>query len=281
MARSRVALLTLLAMLAFAGNSLLCRLALKHTGIDAASFTAIRIVSGAVALWLIVRVRDGAGRTSGGNWLSAIALFGYAATFSYAYLTLTAATGALLLFASVQVTMIGYAWSRGERLRRRRGVGFALALAGVVVLLLPGLQSPPWAGSLLMVGAGVAWGAYSLRGRGSTDPLRVTAGNFARATAPAVGLAVAALPWATVDMPGAVYAILSGAAASGVGYAIWYTALRGLSVTSAATVQLSVPVLAAIGGIVFLDEPLSLRLLIAAVAVLGGIVLVVVERRAA
>ena len=279
MPRHRVALLTLIAMLAFAGNSLLCRLALKHTGINAASFTAIRIVSGAIALWLIVRLRTGSGGKVDGSWLSAIALFVYAAAFSFAYLTLTAATGALLLFAAVQATMIGYGWSRGERLRGRQNLGFALALAGLVALLLPGLQAPPLAGSLLMIVAGAAWGVYSLRGRGSVDPLRTTTGNFARAVVPAMALAAAGLPWSSIDRAGLLYAIASGVVASGAGYAVWYTALRDLRTTSAATVQLSVPVLAAIGGIVFLDEPLTLRLVAASAAVLGGIALVVAERK--
>jgi drug/metabolite transporter (DMT)-like permease len=273
-----VFVLTLLAMLAFAGNSLLCRIALKQTGIDAASFTAIRIVSGAIALWLIVRLRAGPIDRSG-SWGSALALFAYAAAFSFSYLTLTAATGALLLFGAVQVTMIGYGRWQGVRMSGRQAAGLAVALAGLVYLLLPGLSAPPLQGSVLMIGAGVAWGVYSLRAKGSGDPLRVTAGNFIRAVVPAVALSAALLPAASIDGRGVAYAIASGALASGVGYALWYSALVGLNVTRAATVQLSVPLIAALGGVVFLDEQLTVRLIVASVAILGGIAWVVTERR--
>ena len=274
MTRHRVLTFTLLAMLAFAGNSLLCRIALKHTAIDAASFTLVRIASGAVTLWLIVRLRAGPQRAAG-SWLSALALFAYAAAFSFAYLSLTAATGALLLFGAVQATMIGFGWWAGERLRGRRAVGLLMALAGLVGLLLPGLAAPPLQGALLMLAAGVAWGVYSLRGKGSGDPLCATAGNFMRAVAFAAALGLAMLPWAAVDAAGTAYAVASGALMSGVGYALWYSALAGLALTSAATVQLSVPVLAALGGVVWLDEPLTLRLVITSLAILGGIALVV------
>ena len=278
MPAARAFALTLLAMLAFAGNSLLCRMALRHTGIDAGSFTAIRILSGAVALWLIVRWRHGPQALSG-SWRSALALFAYAAAFSFSYLSLTAATGALLLFGAVQATMIGYGLRQGERLKGRQVAGMALALAGLVGLLLPGLSAPPWQGSLLMIAAGVAWGIYTLRGKGAGDPLRVTAGNFLRAVVPAAVLLVAVLPWVSLDRSGSVYAVASGALASGVGYAIWYTALPALKVTSAATAQLSVPVIAAAGGVLFLGESLTPRLIMASAAVLGGIALVVLGKR--
>jgi drug/metabolite transporter (DMT)-like permease len=279
MSRSSTILLTVFAMLAFAGNSLLCRLALKETDIDAASFTAVRMVSGALVLWLIVcRRKD---RTqSAGSWSSAIALFIYAAGFSYAYIGLTAATGALLLFGAVQATMITYGLWTGERLTKRQTLGLLLALVGLLGLLLPGLSAPPLRGSLLMLLAGVAWGVYSLRGAGGGDPTAVTGGNFLRATPLALGLSIVTLPWINIDPDGLWYAVASGALASGMGYAIWYTALRGLRATSAATVQLSVPVIAGVGGILFLDEPVTVRLLLASFAVLGGIALVVVERRA-
>ena len=276
--RPRILLLTLLAMLAFASNSLLCRQALKHTAIDAASFTSIRIASGALALWLIVRFRAGDARVPG-NWPSALALFAYAAGFSLAYVTLSAATGALLLFGAVQATMIGVGLWSGERLGVRQWAGLVLAAAGLVGLLLPGLSAPPWQGSALMLMAGVAWGIYSLRGRGAGDPTRVTGGNFARAVPFALTLSLLMLPWATWDPAGAAYALISGAIASGVGYAIWYTALKGLNAAQAATVQLSVPAIAAAGGVVFLGEPITLRLLVASVAILGGVALVVVARR--
>lgn len=280
MAQTRFLFLTLLAMVAFAGNSLLCRLALRNTGIDAASFTAIRLVSGAVALWLIVRLR---GRTlrGAGSWLSALALFAYAAAFSFAYVRLPAAVGALLLFGAVQATMIGYGLWRGECLRPRQIGGLTLALGGLAGLLLPGLSAPPLHGAALMLGAGVAWGVYSLRGRGAGDPVRVTAGNFLRAVPFTLVLSAVLLPGASLNGLGAAYALSSGALASGVGYTIWYTALRGLQATSAATVQLSVPVLAAAGGIVFLSEAMTLRLALASAAILGGIALVILNQQRA
>jgi drug/metabolite transporter (DMT)-like permease len=269
----RVALLTFLAMVAFAGNSLLCRVALKTTGIDPASFTSIRIVSGALVLWAIVRLR-GSTYEAAGSWRSAFWLFAYAAGFSFAYVTLPAATGALLLFGAVQATMIGYGLFKGERLRPVQVAGMVAAFAGLAGLLLPGVSAPPVAGAALMLFAGFSWGLYSLRGRGGGDPTRVTAGNFLRAVPFAAAVSLAMLSRAAVDMPGVVYAISSGALASGVGYAIWYAALRGLKATSAATVQLSVPVIAALGGIAFLGEPITSRLVISSVAILGGVALV-------
>lgn len=278
MSHARVLTLTCVAMTAFAGNSLLCRLALKNTGIDPASFTSIRILSGALALWLIVRIRGGAPGTSG-NWPSAFALFCYAACFSFAYVGLPAATGALLLFGAVQVTMIGYGLWIGEHLSARQITGLVLAFGGLVGLLLPGLSAPPLREATLMLAAGVAWGIYSLRGRGTQDPIRVTAGNFLRCGGFAVGLSAAMLARTSLDSWGIGYAIASGAFASGVGYAIWYTALRGLKATSAASVQLSVPVIAAVGAIVLLGESMTPRLLVASVVILGGIALVIFDKR--
>ncbi|MBI3094988.1 MAG: DMT family transporter [Rhodocyclales bacterium] len=278
MSSLRIIALTVLAMVAFAGNSLLCRLALRDTTIDAASFTAIRLGSGAVMLWLVVRVRGGA-YTGAGSWRSALALFAYAAGFSFAYLSLPAASGALLLFGAVQATMIGHGLWAGERLRRMQLAGLALALAGLVGLLLPGLSAPPLQGSLLMLGAGVAWGVYSLRGRGAGDATQVTAGNFLRAVPIAAALSLLMIGDVSLDRAGIAYAVASGALASGLGYAIWYTALPGLKATKAATVQLSVPVIAALGGVAFLGEAITLRLMLASVAILGGIALVILEKR--
>jgi drug/metabolite transporter (DMT)-like permease len=272
----RVFILTLLAMIAFAGNSLLCRLALKRTAIDAASFTFIRILSGAIALWLIVTIRKGTSQKAGG-WASALALFAYAAAFSFAYISLSAGTGALLLFGAVQATMILWGLRTGERMRTRQWLGLALAVGGLVALLFPGLSAPPIDGALVMICAGIAWGFYSLRGKGAGDPVTTTAGNFLRAVVFAAGLSMALLPWVKLDLAGAGYAILSGAIASGVGYVIWYSVLPELKAASAATVQLSVPVLAAAGGILFLGESITLRFLLASLAVLGGIALVVTE----
>lgn len=282
---SRVAVLTALALVAFAGNSLLCRTALRHGAIDAASFTAIRMLSGALMLGLLAGIRrrtEPSSQTSSanahGSWLSAIALFAYAAAFSFAYLSLSAATGALLLFGAVQVTMIGHGLWRGERMHAGQWLGLAVAFAGLVVLLMPGLQAPPWQGAGLMLAAGAGWGAYSLRGRGVGDPLQATAGNFLRTLPMVALLSLLARGSMTADAQGVIAAVVSGALASGLGYAIWYTALPALRATSAAIVQLSVPVLAAVGGIFWLGEPLTLRFVLAAVAVLGGIALVTLVR---
>jgi drug/metabolite transporter (DMT)-like permease len=276
MSRTQVLLFTALAMIAFAGNSLLCRMALRHTGIDAASFTSIRIVSGALVLWLIIAVR-GERVSAAGSWCSAMALFAYAAGFSFAYISLPAATGALLLFGAVQATMISHGLWRGERLRGRQVAGLMMAFSGLFGLLLPGLSAPPLQGSILMLAAGIAWGIYSLRAKGSVDPTRVTAGNFIRAVPFAVALSMAMFSSVSLDTSGILYAIASGALASGVGYAIWYKALRGLKSASAATVQLSVPVIAGAGGIAFLGEPVTLRLLMTSTAILGGVALVIID----
>ena len=274
MPNPRIVICTVLALVAFAGNSLLCREALAHTHIDAASFTTVRLLSGAVALWSLVWVRGGA-RTGRGNWLSALALFAYAGGFSFSYLHLTAAAGALLLFGAVQTTMIGYGIWSGERLRWLQMIGLVLACGGLVGLLLPGLSAPPLTGALLMLGAGAAWGIYSLRGKGGGDSLKVTAGNFMRTVPMALVLSLLLAPRSSLDPAGLGYAFLSGALTSGVGYAIWYTALPSLTSTTAATVQLSVPILAAAGGVFFLGESLTLRLLVASLAIIGGIALVV------
>lgn len=322
--KTRVFTLTLLAMIAFASNSLLCRAALKETSIDAASFTFIRIFSGAAALWLILQtrrklivdrtasplverseavatfpspqsspkgrggpfsLREKVGMRAAGNWISALALFAYAAAFSFAYNTLSAGTGALLLFGAVQATMILWGFRKGERLRIIQILGLLVALSGLVVLVFPGLSAPPLIGSVLMLSAGVAWGVYSLRGKikgqsgSDRDAIAATAGNFLRAVPFAALMSVVMIRQARFDSLGLVYALISGAITSGVGYVIWYLALSGLKASSAATVQLSVPVLAATGGILLLSEPLTLRYLIASIAVLGGIFLVVIEKR--
>ena len=281
MSPARVFALTTLSMLAFAGNSLLCRLALQQSHLDAGSFTSIRLVSGALVLWLVARKFRG-DQNGAGNWPSALALFIYAAAFSFAYVRLPTATGALLLFGAVQATMISYGLWKGERLQPLQRVGLALALSGLLGLLLPGISAPPLAGSVLMLGAGVAWGVYSLRGKGAGDPTRVTAGNFLRAApiAIALSLLMLGLQRVTLDAAGIGYALASGALTSGLGYAIWYTAVPALKATTAATVQLSVPVLAALGGIVFLGEAVTLRLGLASLAILGGIALVVLQKRA-
>lgn len=281
MSVARTVILTLLALLAFAGNSLLCRAALATTRIDPASFTTVRLVSGAFMLWLLVSMRRrpaGEARTTG-DWPSALALFAYAAGFSFAYLRIGAGTGTLLLFSVVQFTMIGIALYRGERLSARQIAGLVLAGGGLVGLLLPGLSAPPVPDALLMMVAGIAWGIYTLRGRSAGDPLRITAGNFLRAAPLACLLSLALVSQAVPDPAGIVYAVLSGAIASGAGYAIWYTALPHLKSTTASIVQLAVPLVAATGGILFLGEALTARLLFAGLAILGGIALVVLAGR--
>ena len=274
-------MLTLITMAAFAANSLLCREALRHTAIDAASFTAVRVVSGALVLTLLVRLR-GRKRQMGGSWGSALALLGYAAAFSFAYRSLTAGTGALLLFGAVQVTMISRGLLAGERLGAMQSAGLVLAVIGLVALLLPGLSAPEPVGAILMVSAGIAWGLYSLRGRSERDALGGTAGNFVRAVPLAALIAVAVLLTGgslSLDWLGLLYAALSGAVASGLGYALWHTVLPSLPTTFAATVQLSVPVITAAAAAIFLGEAVTLRLMASSIAVLGGIALVIVRRR--
>ncbi len=278
MSRSRIIILTLITMIAFAGNTLFCRMALKLTRIDAASFTTIRLVSGAATLWLIVSLFRGH-KSGRGSWRSAAALFAYAIAYSYAYVTLPAAMGALLLFGAVQATMIGYGISKGERLHGWQIIGLVLALVGLVGLLLPGLTAPPLTGSILMLGSGVAWGVYSLRGRGAGDATRITAGNFLRAVPMAVAVSLITINGATLDSAGVGYAVASGALASGVGYSIWYSVLPALRAASASTVQLSVPVITALGGVLFLGEAVTLRLVLASAAILGGIALVMLKGR--
>ncbi len=280
MTDSRRNLLTALALLAFAGNSLLCRFALAHTRLDAPTFTAVRLAAGAAVLGVLARARrtQPPGR---GSWASALALFGYAAGFSFAYEQLDAGTGALLLFGAVQATMIGRGLVAGERLHEVQWLGLLLALGGLVALVRPGLTAPPAVGAVLMVGAGVSWGVYSLRGRGAGDPLRVTAGNFLRATPLALALGVAMHAHASWDGEGVLYALTSGALTSGVGYAVWYAVLPGLPATRAATLQLAVPVLAAFGGTALLGELPSARLVASSAAILGGVALALASKRAA
>ena len=273
----RIPLLTTLAMLAFAGNSLLCRLALRDTGIDAASFTAIRLGSGALILAAILMSR-GKRPTSGGSWPMATMLFAYAVCFSFAYRDLTAATGALLLFGAVQLTMMGYGLWTGERIGGLKLVGLLLALGGLVWLLLPGLAAPPWFEAALMLAAGAAWGVYSLLGKGAGDPTAATGGNFLRTLPFAAALMLATASTGAVDHTGALYAVLSGAVTSGLGYVLWYAALPMLRATTAATVQLCVPAIAALGGAMLLAEPVTARLLVASVAVLGGIALTIYRK---
>ncbi len=279
--RGRTLLLTGVALVAFAANSVLCRLALGPRRIDPASFAGIRLASGALMLAAIGAVsrRPAAARSRAG-WASATLLFLYAAAFAFAYTSLSAGTGALILFGAVQITMILAALRSGERFRAPEGVGLALALGGLLYLVSPGLAAPSAHGSALMAVAGVSWGVYSLRGRGAGDPLHDTAGNFLRAVPLAAAVCAASLRGAHLSAAGAGLAVASGALASGLGYVVWYAALRGLTAIRAATVQLAVPVLAALGGVAFLAERISLRLVLSAVLILGGVALAVLGHRA-
>lgn len=277
MTRPGTIALTAVTMIAFAANSVLCRLALSRTDIDPAAFTMVRIVSGAVAL-AVISALAGRGRAIGGSWEAALALFAYAAAFSFAYLSLPAGAGALILFGAVQATMVLAGLVRGEHLTLGQWLGLTVAIAGLIVLVAPGVSAPSLVGSALMAAAGAAWGAYSILGRRAGDPLIATAGNFLRAAPLALVLALATTRGGSPPSLGLVYAVLSGAVASGLGYTLWYVALPGLSAAEAASVQLSVPVIAAFGGALFLAETISLRLVGAAAAVLGGIALVVASR---
>ena len=276
----RTIVLTAAAMLAFAANSILCRLALAQGGIDPASFGSLRLVSGALTLVLVLRLRPQpvAAVPARVDWLAAAMLFAYVAFFSFAYLSLAAGTGALILFGAVQLTMLAAGWRAGESFGRLGGLGFALAAGGLVWLMLPGVSAPPLLGAVLMALAGVAWGVYSLRGRGVADPLAATAGNFLRAAPLALILSLLLALQAHANPQGAALAVASGALTSGLGYVIWYAALPGLTALRAATVQLSVPLIAALGGALLLSEDISLRLLLAGAAILGGIALVLLQK---
>ena len=274
------ALFTTLALLAFAANSILCRLALRAHAIDPATFTAVRLFAGAATLAILVSLRRGTATQQRGSWLSAAALFCYAAPFSFAYLSLGAGTGALILFGAVQLTMLLVAIRRGQRPRPIQWFGIIIAFGGLAWLLLPGITAPSPIGAALMLAAGASWGIYSLRGHGATDALGLTTGNFARSLPFVLALWLVALSQLHVEPSGILWATLSGAVASGIGYAIWYRALPYISSVTAAVVQLSVPLLAGLGGILLLGEQLTLRLAVAAILVLGGIGVTILGRRA-
>lgn len=293
----KIFLYTSFALACFAFNSILCRLALRSDEIDAASFTTIRLVSGAITLFFAVAFfgkRTGAQasrlqtahrdvgkigeKMKHGNWLSAFFLFAYAICFSFAYIDLTTGTGALILFGSVQATMIVAALVKGERPRPLEWLGLIVALGGLVYLVFPGLSAPPIFSSLLMMFAGIAWGFYTLRGKGSANPLADTAGNFVRSVPMILLVSVPFLASVHLSPKGILFAVLSGAIASGIGYSVWYAALKFHTSTRAAILQLSVPVLTAALGVVFLSEEIAMRLVLATVLILGGIGLAIFGR---
>jgi drug/metabolite transporter (DMT)-like permease len=275
----KVFLYTAFALVCFAFNSILCRLALQTNEIDAVSFTVVRIVSGVVVLLAVSLLFVEAGsKKLRGNLLSAFFLFAYAACFSFAYINLTIATGALILFGSVQTTMIISALVAGDRLRVLEWIGLLIALGGLVYLVFPGLAAPPLFSSILMISAGVAWGFYTLRGRGSANPLADTTGNFVYASFMIILVSLPFLAQIHSTQKGIVFAVLSGAIASGLGYTVWYAALKYHTASRAAILQLSVPVLTAAGGVIFLSEEIALRLILATAMILGGISLAIFGR---
>ena len=275
----KTSLLTCLALIAFAANSVLCRLALGNGAIDASSFTGIRLLSGSVVLFLILSIQgSNKGVPSKGSWIASFMLFLYAITFSYAYLSVDTGTGALILFGSVQITMILLSLISGTRLHIFEWSGVIIAFAGFFYLILPNITTPSINGFMLMTVSGVAWGIYTLRGRSSKNPLMDTTYNFLRTTPFVVLLAVFTMQNINYSPQGIALALLSGGITSGVGYTIWYIALRGLSSTQAAVIQLSVPVIAAIGGVIFVSETITSRLIISGIVVLGGILMVVLGK---
>jgi drug/metabolite transporter (DMT)-like permease len=271
----RAPITTSIAMLAFAGNSVICRLALSGGSIDPGSFTNIRIAAGAITLFIILGLRKGSsGIRTHGSWQSAALLFAYAICFSYAYVDLQTGSGALILFGLVQATMIAMALRSGERPRAAEWVGWSVAAAGFVWLLLPGASAPSTQGTVLMALAGISWGLYSIRGKRESDPLASTAANFARALIPASIVAIVIFVDSAhmhASSYGIMLAVISGGITSGIGYVIWYAAIRRLTSMQAALVQLSVPVIAASGGVLLVAEPLTTRLLLSGVLVIGGI----------
>jgi len=273
MSHARLAILTVLTMFAFAANSIFCRLALKETSIDAASFTSVRILSAATILWLLMRWQSQS-PLKHGSWRSALALFIYAAALSFAYRTIDTGAGALMLFGAVQATMILAGYMAGERMGKLQTTGFVAALSGLTILVLPGAHAPSLLNSALMLASGISWGIYSLLGRGSPNPAASTAGNFLRAAPLTIVLSLLALPWMQTDALGVSYAVLSGALTSGLGYVLWYRVLQHMRAMTASTVQLSAPVIAAIGGVILMNETMPPGLVISSTLILGGIALV-------
>lgn len=275
----KIVFLTCLALFAFAANSVLCRLALGSGAMDAASFTVIRLITGVIVLVVIATTQYKSDLIqTRGSWDASLMLFLYAVTFSYAYILLDTGTGALILFGSVQITMILLSLISGTRLQRTEWAGILVAFSGFIYLVLPGVSAPSLSGFLLMTTAGIAWGLYTLKGRRSTNPLMDTTFNFARTIPFVIILLLLTFQNAEISLEGVVLASLSGGLASGVGYTIWYSALKGLSSIQAAVVQLSVPIIAALGGVMIMSESITFRLLLSTSLILGGIILVIFSR---
>jgi drug/metabolite transporter (DMT)-like permease len=278
MTRLRIILITLLSLLAFAANSLITRFALQETSIDEASFIMLRLVSGALFLWLYLSFKKNTKAYESGTWFAAFALFIYAVSFTYGYGLIAAGTGALLLFGAVQITMTIVGYREGERLNVMQIAGFVLAIIGLIILMLPGISSPSFMGALLMCISGVAWSIYTLQGRGATNPAASTAGNFIKAAPMAIflWLIVYLSTNDTINLAsdGVTYALLSGIMTSGIGYIIWYSVLPELKATQAAIVQLSVPLLVTLAGALLLNESITIRVVSASIAILIGTVLV-------
>ncbi len=277
---TRIVLLTGLALVAFAANSVLCRLALGEKAIDASSFTIIRLLSGAIVLLILFKIKNNElSSNSRGSWYSGIMLFLYAITFSFAYITLDTGTGALILFGSVQITMIALSLLSGNRLHFTEWLGVIIAFAGFLYLIMPGVTAPSTTGFLLMTVAGVAWGIYTINGKGSKNPLSDTTFNFLRTVPFIIIMLLVVLKDVNFTSKGILLAIISGGVTSGIGYTIWYMALKGLTSTQAAVVQLLVPVIAAFGGVIFIFEKITFRLTISSTMILGGILFVVMGKK--
>lgn len=273
----KTAILTSLALIAFASNSVICRLALGNNTIDASSFTIIRLFSGAIVLLFLVKFSNSTKRIlSKGNWLVSSMLFIYAASFSYAYKSLDTGTGALILFGAVQITIILFAIIQGNILNNKEWMGVFISLFGFIYLVLPGVNTPPLVGFILMAIAGISWGIYTIKGFTSNSPLIDTCSNFIKTIPLILILFLITIKDATYSIEGVLLACISGGITSGIGYAIWYMAIKGLTKTQTAVVQLLVPILAAFGGVLFMSENISLRLVIAAILILGGILTVTI-----
>lgn len=277
---TRTLIFTILALIAFAANSILCRIALHDELIDPASFTSIRLISGAIALLMLFYISKPRHQSSSkGSWTSGVILFLYAVTFSFAYISLDTGTGALIAFAMVQITMITSALFQGEKMTSAEWIGVILAFSGLVYLVLPGVSAPSQTGLLLMIISGTAWGLYTLRGKSSQNPLGDTAFNFLRALPFVIILLLFSIDNVKAEPQGIILAVVSGALTSGIGYTIWYMALKGLSAFQASIVQLIVPVIAAAGGVVFLAEIISSRLIFASLLILGGLAIAILKRK--